>query len=127
MVALASGACLRDALSSCTMRSVLLVLFVVGLTAASSAESLPFETVFKGRAKFDALLTKADSWKGLPIGERTAAVGRAMVGTPYKNFTLEIDDRIEAPSANLAAMDCWTFFEQALAFARMLDEPKENW
>jgi len=24
-------------------------------------------------------------------------------------------------------MDCWTFFEIALAFARMLDEPEENW
>jgi len=24
-------------------------------------------------------------------------------------------------------MDCWTFFEISLAFARMLDEPEENW
>nr|MBA2271241.1 DUF1460 domain-containing protein [Chthoniobacterales bacterium] len=38
-----------------------------------------------------------------------------------------IDDRIEAPSVNMNAMDCWTFFEIALAFARMLDEPEANW
>ena len=25
------------------------------------------------------------------------------------------------------AMDCWTFFEIALGFARMLDEPEANW
>ena len=24
-------------------------------------------------------------------------------------------------------MDCWTFFEIALGFARMLDEPAQNW
>lgn len=89
--------------------------------------SLPFETVFKGRSKFDALLAKADEWKDLPIGERTAAVGKAITGTPYKHYTLEIHDRIEAPSANLAAMDCWTFFEQSLAFARMLGEPRDQW
>lgn len=97
------------------------------LSAAAHAAGLPFDTVFKGRSKFDALVAQADAWKSLPIGERTAAVGKAMTGTPYKNYTLEIDDRIEAPSANLLAMDCWTFFEQALAFARMLNEPKEQW
>jgi hypothetical protein len=88
---------------------------------------LSFDTVFKGRAQFDALVAKADAWKSLPIGERVATVGKAMTGTPYKHYTLEIDDRIETPSANLSAMDCWTFFEQALAFARMLDEPKDQW
>jgi hypothetical protein len=54
-------------------------------------------------------------------------VGQALVGTRYKHFTLEIDNRIEAPSANFQGMDCWTFFEISLAFARMLNEPEENW
>ena len=67
------------------------------------------------------------NWRSLPIGQRTAAVGQALVGTRYKHFTLEIDNRIEAPSANLTGMDCWTFFEISLAFARMLDEPDSNW
>jgi len=61
------------------------------------------------------------------MGERTAAVGQALVGTRYKHFTLEIDNRIESPSVNFQRMDCWTFFEISLAFARMLDEPEENW
>jgi hypothetical protein len=95
--------------------------------AGTPVFALSFDTVFKGKPKFDALVAKADAWKGLPIGERTAAVGRAMVGTPYKHYTLEIDDHVEAPSANLLAMDCWTFFENALAFARMLDEPRDEW
>ena len=90
---------------------------------------LPFGTVFKGRDKFDRLVQMAreGGWKTLPIGERTATVGRALVGTRYKSFTLEIDNRIEAPSANFYGMDCWTFFEIALGFARMLNEPEINW
>lgn len=111
-------------------RRVLLVLALLfalasGLHAQSSA--LPFDTVFKGRDRFNALVAEADKWKALPIGERTAAVGRALVGTSYKGYTLEIDDRIEAPSANFTGLDCWTFFEVSLAFARMLDEPREQW
>lgn len=106
--------------------TLVLVLATVALTSGSS---LPFSTVFKGQDKFDRLVQQAgkNNWKSLPIGERTAAVGRAMVGTRYKSFTLEIDDRIEAPSVNFNGMDCWTFFEIALGFARMLDEPAGQW
>jgi len=103
------------------------VLFFALFPLAVSAAGLPYDTVFKGRAKFDALVAQAEAWKSLPIGDRVGAVGKAMTGTPYRYHTLEIDDRIEAPSANLLAMDCWTLFEQALAFARMLNEPKEQW
>lgn len=108
--------------------AALLFVAIQGLAGfTAQAADLPFDTVFKGRPKFDGLVAKAEQWKDLPIGQRTAAIGRAMVGTAYKNYTLEIDDQIEAPSANFTSMDCWTFFEQALAFARMLDEPKEQW
>ena len=88
---------------------------------------LPISTVFVGRDRFDALLARAAGYKDLPIGQRTAAVGRLLVGTPYRGFTLEIDDRIEAPSVNLHGLDCWTFFEVSLATARLLDEPREAW
>ena len=111
-------------------KTVLFVsLFFVTLALANAESRLPFGTVFKGRDRFDSLVgkAKAENWKALPIGERTAAVGRALVGTRYKSFTLEIDNRIEAPSANFNGMDCWTFYEIALAFARMLNEPEDNW
>ena len=112
------------------MRKVIGILFcLLWVGVARGESSLPFSTVFKGRDKFDSLVAKAkqENWKALPIGERTATVGRALVGTRYKSFTLEIDDRIEAPSVNFTGMDCWTFYENALAFARMLNEPEENW
>ncbi|HXA09908.1 MAG TPA: N-acetylmuramoyl-L-alanine amidase-like domain-containing protein [Chthoniobacterales bacterium] len=107
----------------------LLLLCLLATAGLTTGASLPFSTVFQGREKFDRLVAQAQTndWKSLPIGERTAAVGRAVVGTRYKSFTLEIDDHIEAPSANFNGMDCWTFFEIALGFARMLDEPQAQW
>lgn len=83
---------------------------------------LPMDVVFKGEAKFHALVAKAErqNWRSLPIGERTMRAAREMVGVPYVNYTLEVDDHIESPVVNLAAMDCWTYYENALGFARML-------
>jgi hypothetical protein len=106
-----------------------ILLFLLTLELAEAESTLPFGTVFKGRDRFDRLVASAreGNWKSLPIGERTATVGRALVGTRYKSYTLEIDNRVEAPSVNFTGMDCWTFYEIALGFARMLDESPENW
>lgn len=90
---------------------------------------LPWPVVFKGEAKFNRLCDEAGrkKWATLPIGERTVAIGKAIVGTPYGNYTLEIDDRIESPSANLEMLDCWTFYETSLAFARMVKCSSSLW
>ncbi len=96
---------------------------ILALLAPSTfAAQLPLSTTFKGTAKFNRLVTQAqqENWRALPIGERTARVGMALLGTPYVNYTLEIDDRIEAPSVNFNGLDCWTFYETSLAFARMI-------
>ncbi len=113
------------------MRSwkIVVPLFLLCSVGFASESRLPFGTVFKGQDQFNRLVAKAKAgnWKALAIGERTAAVGQALVGTRYKHFTLEIDNRIESPSVNFQGMDCWTFFEIALSFARMLNEPESNW
>ena len=113
------------------MRSwkVLILLLLVCSIASAYESRLPFSTVFKGQNQFNRLVAKAKAknWKALPIGQRAAAVGQALVGTRYKHFTLEIDNRIESPSINFNGVDCWTFFETALGFARMLNEPEANW
>ena len=92
---------------------------------------LPMDRVFIGRDHFEARVRQlrpiVDKVRALPIGERTAWFGQMLLGTSYKGYTLEIDDHIEAPSVNLAGLDCWTFFETALAFARMVEEPIEEW
>lgn len=85
-------------------------------------QRLPMEVIFKGGEKFQRLVKQAQSenWAALPIGERTARVGKALLGTPYVNYTLEIHDHIESPSVNFQGLDCWTFYEVSVAFARML-------
>jgi hypothetical protein len=87
-----------------------------------SPPRLPIDTVFQGEAKFHAIVAKAEreNWRRFPIGERTVLVARELVGVPYMNYTLEAHDRIESPVVNLKGMDCWTYYENALAIARML-------
>ena len=109
---------------------------VLAACAVSSASAvhvglLPMEKVFQGRERFESLVAqikpKAERLRAMPVGERVCWFGQVFAGTPYKGFTLEIDDRIEAPSVNLNGLDCWTFFEVALALARMVEEPVEQW
>jgi hypothetical protein len=78
--------------------------------------------VFRGLEAFERLLTlaRAERWSELPIGERIGAIGMALRGTPYVDATLELHDDREVCSIDLRGLDCVTFFESALAFARML-------
>lgn len=88
--------------------------------AVSAPAAIPREKVFVNPAKFERLVDRGvkEGWAALPLGERTARIGRALVGTPYVNYTLELDDRLETPCVNMDGMDCWTFFEIALGTAR---------
>lgn len=109
-----------------------LVIALLGFTApgtlaqtaapAPTLPRLPMSVVFQGEAKFHAVVAKAEreNWRALPIGERTTRVARELVGVPYVNYTLEVDDRVESPVVSLKGMDCWTYYENALAIARML-------
>lgn len=92
-------------------------------------QRLPMEVIFKGSEKFHRLVKQAqrENWASLPLGERTARVGKALLGTPYVNYTLEIHDHIESPSVNFQGLDCWTFYEVSLAFARMLREKESGY
>jgi Protein of unknown function (DUF1460) len=107
--------------------SLLALLFFTGLTGM--AEALPLSTVFRGQSKFSDLVAAAEqqNWRALPLGERTVAVAKSLLGTRYVNYTLEIDDRIEAPSVNMNGLDCWTLFEISLGFARMLELKSANY
>lgn len=99
-----------------------LLVLALALMSHSLYAGLPESVVFVGLGKYQALMDKgrAENWQILPIGERTTKAGLALLGTPYRNFTLELDSRIETPCVNMDGMDCWTFFEIALAAARAM-------
>ena len=96
---------------------------------AVTAPTLPLTTRFRGENTFRSLQARAraENWTARPIGPRALAVATAMLGTPYQNWTLEIDDHIEAPSVNFTGLDCWTAYEIPLAFARMIGEKPGPW
>ena len=96
---------------------------------ASYAGRLPWRTVFVGEDKFDELCREAQrgNWAALPLGQRTSTVSKALLGTRYGSFTLEIDDHVEAASVNFHELDCWTFYEVSLAFARMIHSHPAPW
>src|ERR1700724_569732 len=106
-----------------------LVLVLSSLVESRGGVYLPYATVFKGESEFKQLVQKAvsENWRSLPLGERTVAFGEALLGTRYVNYTLEIDDHTESPSVNLRGVDCWTYFEIALGFARMLEVKADSY
>jgi len=65
-------------------------------------------------------LARERTWSDLSIGERVGAAGMALRQTPYVDATLELYDDREVCSVDFRGLDCVTFFETALAFARML-------
>lgn len=97
--------------------AALILATVPGWTA-----SLPPSRTFVGPEKFHQLMDRGyrAGWAALPLGERVNNFALALRGTPYVNYTLELDDRIEAVSVNMKGMDCWTLFETALAMGRLV-------
>src|SRR5947208_8223102 len=78
--------------------------------------------VFAGQETFERLLIlgRERRWSELPIGERIGAIGMALRQTPYVASTLELYDDREVCSVDFRGLDCVTFFELALALARMI-------
>lgn len=113
------------------MRGLFFALIIaLGLThfASAGVPTLPMEKRFIGQERFRKMVAIAHekNWAAMPLSQRIVAAGEYLLGTPYKGFTLEIDDHIEAPSVNLEGVDCWTFFEISLGFARMLNDPAKQ-
>ena len=77
---------------------------------------------FKGADVFDRILARAleGKWSTLPIGDAMGRIAKEFEGTPYVGFTLELSKDREVCAVNLTGLDCVTFFEDTLGFARML-------
>lgn len=96
-------------------------LLVTTFSVSMPVWSLPGE-VFQGRDVFNRILSKSKSenWRALPIGELMGKIAKELAGTPYKSKTLEVSIDGEVCVVNLSGLDCVTFYENVLGFARMI-------
>jgi hypothetical protein len=117
---------MRDAIHGRRALLVLASRAVAGAAALSVMRQVGAQAgeaaVVTGEKRFEDLLAQARAgrWIERPIGARVGAVGMALRRTPYVDGTLELYDDREVCSVNLSGLDCVTFFESALALARML-------
>ena len=111
--------CVKLSFMRCTP---LLLALLMALPPVGQSAGLPLDKTFVGQQKFQQLMNRAyrSGWAELPLGERVNRFALALQGTPYVNYTLELHDRIEAPSVNMNGMDCWTLFEIALCMGRLV-------
>ncbi len=110
----------RDFVRLASMGTVGLVAFSV-VEPARAAPKARLER-FEGQAVFTRIYDRAcrENWKSLPIGELIGKIAMELKDTPYVGFTLEVSKDAEYCVVNLNGLDCVTFFEDCLCFARML-------
>ncbi len=75
------------------------------------------------KRKFDRIIQKfaTEKYASMAIGELAAAIGKEFIGIPYVGGTLEVSDK-EICVLNLSELDCVTFYENALALARIIKQ-----
>lgn len=95
---------------------------LAAISFASRALAIQTGRSFPGSGTFNrlVLLAAREHWAKLSIGVAAARCGLALAGTPYVGSTLEIDDVHEDCVLNFEGLDCVTFYESALGFARMI-------
>jgi len=74
------------------------------------------------KSKFGLFI--ADGLSNKPIGDALVEIGRSFLGTEYAANTLEINRETEKLVVNLTELDCVTFVENCLTFARCLKKNK---
>jgi hypothetical protein len=102
---------------------VALIACVIALAISAQAQlthpvSPVDDSIFNAKIE----LAHKEKITALPIGARVAAMGELLLGTPYVGGTLDADTGAEALVVNLRGLDCVTFYENALALARVIRE-----
>jgi hypothetical protein len=118
---------LQSELTECTRRQFVIGGVFSAFTAYATILNLPLPAFaatdsFTGDEIFQRILSHAKSgkWKSLPIGELMGKIAKEFEGTPYVGRTLEHSIDVEQCTVNMTGLDCVTFFETTLDFARML-------
>lgn len=94
-----------------------LFILLVILSVFVKAQIFSEKDVEVCKSKFQ--LAVNESLANKPIGEVIAAIGKSFIGTEYVAHTLEKGGK-ESLVVNLTGLDCTTFLENCLVFARLI-------
>ena len=118
---------LQSELTECTRRQFVIGGVFTAFTAYAAILNLPLPAFavtdsFTGDEIFQRILSdaKTSKWKSLSIGDLMGKIAKEFEGTPYVGRTLEHSIDVEQCTVNMTGLDCVTFFETTLDFARML-------
>jgi hypothetical protein len=75
------------------------------------------------KSKFQ--LAAENNFSSMPMNDLIAEIGKSFIGTEYKGFMLEQDGE-EQLVINLSGLDCTTFLENTLTFARLVKMNKTS-
>lgn len=97
---------------------LILILLISGVSKSQIYSPLDVEIC---NSKFE--LAANNNLMKEPIGDIIAAIGKSFLGTEYAAHTLEKSGK-EKLVVNLSGLDCTTFLETSLAFARCIKDNK---
>ena len=96
------------------MKTLIMVLLAFVFTHAQIATEEDKQIC---KSKFD--LAVSDSLSSKPIGDVITAIGKSFLGLNYEAFTLEKGEK-ETLVVHLTGLDCTTFLENCVVFARCI-------
>ncbi len=102
---------------------VKIVLILLVIAASLHAQIYSDNDVQICKNKFQLAIEK--NLENKPISEVIVQVGKSFIGTDYEAHTLE-KGKTESLVINLTGLDCTTFLENTLAFARLIKEKKSS-
>jgi hypothetical protein len=104
------------------MKNFKIFITIFFLTSILHAQSIyTNEDVEICKSKFEFAVSKNLSEK--PIGDVLVEIGKTFLGLDYEAFTLEKGET-EQLVIHLTGLDCYTFFESSLVFARCIKKGK---
>lgn len=111
--------------------AILAMILACGLEARmpASLAQVRFHDAANDTVRITDMLTRVAAMRLKTPGERVAAFGRQLVGTPYVAHTLEADSAgaPEMLTVNLDGIDCTTFVETVAALAMTVGEGRTGW
>ena len=99
------------------MKKLTLFVFYFILVSSFKAQIYSEKDVEICSTKFE--FAASNKLKDLPINEIIVEIGKTFLDVDYEAFSLEKGDH-EQLVIHLSGLDCYTFFESSLAFARCL-------